>query len=367
MQVRLSAQRALANPAFFIVSSRTGMYTTLVKQRPLLPTIATVYHPLEQYLNLSAPKGFPRPEPAYPLTPLDAYLIYLIIAVHPGAPILIDFATAASRGMSTLLGLRHPRLRCVFLPPGFSSNCHLFLDHFLRNQCSALARLETLPSDHSLPYLLLESDVVLLFDARSAKPDDLLAHLHFWLAGSLNPLLLVLGLGRVGECPHIKSLLTAFPSGSPRRFSLLRDLSGTLTASGLAVVADRANPVAHGLLARLQELFITNYSILDLLRSATDGENHSDRTDPTAMPSHCQFLDWNEEINELKHRSRQAWEEADMCEAQLRAIRAALPYRFLARLGILSARRRARRAAEIWRTKGILALARTIGRRLLAR
>src|SRR5437667_110525 len=99
----------------------------------------------------------------------------------------------------------------------------------------------------------------------SFGPVDVLGPDPQRVMGPLDALVLVLGLGRVGECSAIEALLGLCSAGSGRRFRLVRELGEVLVASHLGVVARHERLDADDILLRVQALFAGNLSVLELL------------------------------------------------------------------------------------------------------
>ena len=87
-----------------------------------------------------------------------------------------------------------------------------------------------------------------------------------WLDEQPDALVLVLGLGRVGDCPAIASLLSLCAPELGKRLWLLRELSEVLMASHLGLVARHDHPHVADVLLSLQQFYTGNYCYLDLLR-----------------------------------------------------------------------------------------------------
>src|SRR5262245_60729873 len=92
---------------------RRSMNPTIQDQRPPLPSILTVYRPIEEYWE-SSTAGDWGPEPSQALDALDAFLVHRLLELAPGRPLLIDAAMARTGGASSLIGLTHARVRGVW-------------------------------------------------------------------------------------------------------------------------------------------------------------------------------------------------------------------------------------------------------------
>jgi hypothetical protein len=365
------------------------MYPAFTTKRPRLPSIMTVFQPIEQYRADLGKRGPFSASAAATLEPLDAYLAHLFLSGHPGEPTLIDLAAESTAGASTLLGLLHSRVSRVLAVggplPGDRRAYRGAVEDFLHRQGKTLSCLEWLPHAQQTPELKDEADAILFLDAGRPTVD---AEVEHWLNVLPDAVVLVFGLGAVGDCATIDALLQRFPSGSRRRFTLLRDCGEVLSASRLGMVVDRNNSSADVALARLKQWFTGNCSYLGLLRSATEQAIRSTSSDGDAQKVHCLFVEWNEEINRLKRTAQQTREVAAAreeellglqraLEEELLGLRRSLSYRISDRLCRLRSRLApeptwryrlyylVRRAAQIGRKEGARSLFRRIVRRCL--
>jgi hypothetical protein len=357
------------------------MYPPFTKTRPRLPSLSTVFQPIEQY-HAALEERCPLAAPAVAsLEALDAYLVHLFLNCHPSAPTVLDLAAEATAGASTLLGLLHPRVkhvRAVGGPlPGDRRAYRGVVEDFLRDQGQPLARLEWIPNADATSQRNVGADAVLFLDAGREAVD---AEVERWLNVFPAAIVLVFGLGAVGDCAAIDSLLRRFPSGSRRRFALVRDYGEALSASRLGVVASRDESSADVALFRLRQLFAGNYTFLGLLRSATEQAIRSTSSDQDVLQSgHCLFGDWNAEINRLKQAAQQAREEKAVREEELLRFQRTLSYRLADRLcrwrGRLAPETTwryrvyhlVRRSAQVWHKEGASGLLRRMARRCLRR
>jgi len=385
------------------------MHPAFTKKRPRLPSISTVFQPIEQY-RAALEEQQPLADPAVSLEALDAYLVHLFLDYHPGAPAVLDFAAEATAGASALLASLHPRVEHVHAIggplPGHRRAYRGVVEDCLGDQDRPPARLEWLSSAEVTPQRKAGADAVFFVDAGRADVD---AEVERCLNVLPAAVVLVFDLGAVGDCAAIDALLQRFPSGSPRRFALLRDCGEVLSASRLGMVASREDSSAEVILCRLGQLFTGNYSFLGLLRSATEGAIRATSSDKDVLQNDRLFTDWNAEINRLKQAAQQAREDAAQAREsaarqaredaaqqaresaaqqahegaaareELFRIRSALSYRLSERLcrwrGRLAPETTwrysiyhvVRRSAQIWRKEGAGSLLRRIARRCFRR
>ncbi|HTU88639.1 MAG TPA: hypothetical protein VMF69_00945 [Gemmataceae bacterium] len=343
--------------------------------RPRLPSILSVFQPIEQYQTGLRQQSMLLAAVAADLEPLDAYLVHLLMNVHPGEPAILDLTAEATGGASTLLGLLHPRQPRVYAAggplPGDRHSYRGGVEEFLQRQGKSFSLLHWLPHAEPAAELRGETDVI-VFVSRSRLDAD--AEVEQWLNVLPSALVLVFGLGAVGDCPTLDALVQRFPTGSPRRLALLRDSGEVLSASRLGLVTNRDNAAAEIALRRLKQLFTSNYSFLGLLRSATEQAIGATESDAAARESSAHFLAWNQEINQLKKAAQQGSEDAGAAE-ELRAIKTSLGYRLSERFRRwrkqLAPDRTLRyrlfnllrRVGQIWRREGVLGLFSRVVRR----
>jgi hypothetical protein len=290
------------------------MYPTLHTTRPRLPSVLSVFGPIEQY-QAEQDKRAPFRGAAAIIEPLDAYLAHLLVNVYPGEPVLLDLAAEATAGASTLLGLLHPRQPRVYAVagplPGDRRAYRGMVEEFVQRQGKELTPLHWLSRAESAADLHGETDVFIFV---AASEPDVDAKAEQWLNFLPSAIVLVFGLGAVGDCAVLDALVHRFPTGSPRRLTLLRESGEVLSASRLGIVAEHSNAAAELTLRRFQQLFTGNYSFLGLLRSVTEQALGASQSDT--------FLEWNDEINQLKKAAAE----------ELHALKSSLSYRLSERL-----------------------------------
>jgi hypothetical protein len=290
------------------------MNSTIESHRRPLPSISTVYRPIEQYWEVSRPVDLPDAEPTQALNPVDAFLVHRLLEMVPGHPVLIDAALARTGGASTLIGMHHPRVRRVWAvadPESLPSQRALaMLRDYIAARGSELAALTIIERAEFADSLANQLGAVILTDARAGGAAMLAEEVGHWLDKRPDALVLVLGLGHVGDCPAITALLSLCSPGSAKQLRLLREVNEVLIASRLAIVARRGHPYIAGALVRLEQLYTGNYRYLDLLWSTNHAALREANLDADILRNHRTFGAISEEIEGLKRALHEANERA---------------------------------------------------------
>ncbi len=300
------------------------MNSTMTERRRPLPSIATVYRPIEEYWEQSRPVGSLDGGPTEALNPLDAFLVHRLLELVPGHPVLIDAANALTGGASSLIGMHHPRAVDVWaVVDAESLPSRRSLESLQRysGRRGATPSSSFRPVDRSdlLDDLAGQAGAIVLADARGGDAAGLAVDIGRWLDARPDALVLVLGLGRVGNCPAVSSMMSLCLPGSGRRFRLLRELSEVLMGSSLGMVAGDDHPDVDVALMRLEQLYTGNYRYLDLLWRANHAALREARIDADVLRGHLTFGAISEEIEGLKCAVREANERAERAERATRA------------------------------------------------
>jgi hypothetical protein len=283
------------------------------KSRPV-PSISTVYRPIEEYWESSHPAGLPESGLSEALYPLDALLIHRLLTLVPGRPLLIDAAIAMTGGASCVLGLAHPSVRRVWAITEPGSLMHERSLSAVRGHFEArdlqVARLELVAGAELPDRLADQTNALILAHARMSDGAALAEGIGRWLDRRSDSLVLVLGLGRTGDCPGIEALLSLCAPGSGWRLQLMRELHEVFMTSRLAIVARRDHPYLGGALARLEQLYSGNYRYLDLVWRMDYAAMREAQLDAEILRNHGTFGPISEEIEGLKRAVREANERA---------------------------------------------------------
>jgi hypothetical protein len=250
----------------------------IIRQSQCFPDIATIdsiYRPVSLLLERLTGK---RPT-ADDLSPLDAYLLHLILEFCPSPITVGDLAVEGTQGITSLVCLRNKNVVKVV--------ASVSPDHALRARSEPFEGLDGLVSQevgkrkvlsfvdepakitaHLNPEdLAIAAFPVFLIDP-AALGNDLNQTLERIFEAYPSSLVLVLSVGRVGACRILDSLVRNCCIGSPLRLWLLREASGALQASRLALVAPSDLGFVRNLILRVEQLFDTNYDFLRLVHDS---------------------------------------------------------------------------------------------------
>ena len=301
------------------------MNATIPDTRQPLPSIVTVYRPIEEFWESSGAASGLGPEPSAALDPFDAFLVHRLLELAPGRPLLVDTAMARTGGASSLVGLAHRHVRAVWAvtePGSLSARRALSaLRGHLRSRGLGLAPLEAVARPELAVGLADQPGTIILTDARGGEVASLAEEIGHWLEARPDALVLVLGLGQVGDCPAIASLVSLCTPESGKRFRLLRELSEVLMASHLGLVARHDHPHVANILWRLQQCYTGNYRYLDLLRQVNHAALREARIDADAMRNHPFSWALTAEIEELKRALQAAREQLAVTQEALQVAR----------------------------------------------
>lgn len=243
----------------------------------LLPTLFSCHRPVHRYARLLARAGGGA-VPEECVGPVDAFLMYQLVAFLPEPPQVIDLVAEATRGASTALWASHPGVKRVIAPRanvagtpdrrgditggwrpvfeagagelGFDS-CGVDLGAPPLDGPAAWDALgKTL--DPAAPTLVMAPPVVETVEAVfAARPAAMV---------------LLAGLGRLGRDPRLGPLL-AWCEGAGARLTALRDLAPFFHASGLAVVGRGDGAGMEAAMERARQRFDGNFDFLGMARA----------------------------------------------------------------------------------------------------
>jgi hypothetical protein len=235
-----------------------------------IPTVDQADRPLRSYRQLL--RGV---DVDHQLASLDAYLFVLCLEFLSGSAVVTDL-TGAPAEVSTL-ALSHQRVGQVVTWLGedpTAPSCvasiralrSLAPNHdrweIAPNLDSALCRLGESPGELSSQHLVA---IAAESASRAAPVSELVRKI---LDANSRAIVIVPGLGRIGECRALASLVCRFPPDSRARLTLARELRGMVQACSLGLIYEKTNEQAKTLFERIEYLFITNYDYLDLITEA---------------------------------------------------------------------------------------------------
>ena len=129
---------------------------------------------------------------------------------------------------------------------------------------SALRRLDRPPGEPSL------RQIVVIAADREGVVADLSELALEILDTNREAIVIALGLGRIGECRQLSALAFAFPPDSRWALTLARELRGMPQNCSVGLVYDRSHEQVTTTLERIENLFVTNYDYLDLLKEVCE-------------------------------------------------------------------------------------------------
>jgi hypothetical protein len=304
------------------------MNVNVDETRPTVPSIFTVYRPIEEYWERTYAGAGSKRETWDALKPLDAFLVHRLIELIPKDTILIDHATAVSGGASSFLALVHPRVREVW---AVNERDSLEFKRAItairadRDDCGeSAAKLVVIPQKELSDKAGRTRGLVHLVDARSQDLAALAADITRWLEARPDALVIVLSVGTFGSCPALASLLGLCAPGSGLRLNLPREHSEALLASRLALVARNDHPQLALTLERLAQSYRGNYNYIELLEQVNDSALRTAALDETILRNHLTFGPISAEIEELKRLAREAIEREAVTARALQEARAQL-------------------------------------------
>jgi hypothetical protein len=229
----------------------------------LLPTIYSVYRPIEEYVELLDVSGVRSAERLRRLQPLDCLLVHSLLDFCTTPPLVIDLAAGDTLGASSLLCLMHVRPRAVLVPElgsGGGSEVpwqRVFQQYLKTHATDAAAKLAAQRED-----VTAEGTVFLI-----GTSPNLPTAVAQCFAKNKRGIVVIMGLGKTGACPALAELLSACGPSSSRRIALVREMGETLTSSALGLVYDKANTVVEEMAFRLRGLYASNFALLELLKT----------------------------------------------------------------------------------------------------
>jgi len=241
-----------------------------------LPSVYAAYRRVETYLDRVAtfePSAGSGPSS---LAPMDALLASLFIQFHCRRVAVVDLASEATRGSTTLLcaGLSNVRVVKIRRAIGSSSTdpwgpaFREFLDD---DAAAGLAPVEPFAGEFDLPGALLPDDKarslpesLVLVQTHGVDREGVKIMLDEGLRLAPGAPVLVFGLDRVGRCEAVSEILGSCESSGDRLY-LFRELAGVVGPSGLGLIAPRGDQQVELSLQRIEHFFASNFDFLRLV------------------------------------------------------------------------------------------------------
>lgn len=357
----------------------------------LLPSISSSYRRLASLLERAGDVQGPA------IGPLDTLLLTLYLEFRADRIAVVDFASGATRGASTLLASTRRTVRLVRVawdvegpaPGGWPA-----IEDALEDlEPGASCPVEPIvpgasglvgPASRQAFELAIISAKGLVRSEFSDRIDEVKGIVR---GGPV----LVIGLGPTGRCPAVSELVSRSEGSEPPRLILFRELAGILGESGVGLLAD--DPDAElTTLNRISAFFSGNFDFLRMVegvcRAAAISSQLDEPTRQRIMPGNSQGgIDLEQAIRllsesnrerdvfraEVDHLLEHVWTLQQEQQGLLRAIEEAadrslpilpLPEPTLAIIPTpVPLPSLARRAARIWRRDGFGGLVRRVHHR----
>jgi hypothetical protein len=234
-------------------------------------TVDQACRPLREYRERTSGQGL-----VERLSPIDAYLFALLLEFLRGPIVLTDLCGLPSEVSALALSHHHVNRVVTWMEAGDSPAALASrqaveqIDPGCRRweTCSDLdIALRSGAATPSLPQCLQ----LVVIGAWSTADGRRAAELaRDALASHPQAILIIVGLGRFGECQTLASLALAYQPASTYRITLARELQGIGPGCSLGLIYSRSSDHARSALHRIEDLFITNYDYLDLLAEVSE-------------------------------------------------------------------------------------------------
>jgi hypothetical protein len=236
-------------------------------------TIGSAYHAVEGYLErLASLSGAGDAASPLSVSPIDALLIHLLALYQPARPYVVDLAAASTWGVSTLLCRTDPSVRQVVTScenPG--EKWQTILGHYLRDWTVPLVECVTVEGTRDALAKVSDSvaPTLVIAVSKDATTEQSSTAFEIWLELAPQAVLVLLGVEKTGDSSAL-AFLTARCTRSTYRLALPRELAPALTQSRLALVSRRDNPTFDSALGRIEQLFASQFQMLDLIKRVCD-------------------------------------------------------------------------------------------------
>jgi hypothetical protein len=332
-------------------------------------TIASTALVLDEFRSFRARQSKGRRADHLPvsgLSSLDAHLVAAVLEFCTEAPVLLDLASGATAGESTVLAATHPRVSKVLIGPRQADrdSAGRFLSEASEFDSCPLEMLPELDGSlasgravDALERHVAGGELATVCGLAGLSPEELIAVAESLMGRFPESLLLVFPMERVGDCPHLQALLSRFSHRSEHAVRILREEGEFFARSRLALVQRRDGRASAGL-ERLLDSYRGNCSFLDLICDRYLTAIQDADADQASLTSRgVNWLDpYQQEVADLHRQLRDKEEE----------LAGVMPW--LGRRVWQSCKwpvRKARRAVEVFRQGGFGAVCRKVARRLL--
>ncbi|ODU01873.1 MAG: hypothetical protein ABS79_01075 [Planctomycetes bacterium SCN 63-9] len=241
-------------------------------------TIHTVYRAVEQFQRWLEPTI----EGPAPLPPLDAFVLHLLIDFCPESVFVADLACDATSGSTSVVCLANPLARRVAAATSDAprriggAGLSRILEEFAienfdqrRPDCllplgssgssSSIDSIRRALSPHEVPFFII--DAANFERAGGWRIEQILGELP-------GALIVVIDVGKVGDCAAAQRLVGECRNDSPYRLWRMAETSESLSKSRVCLIAGRRHPFADLLVNRIDRYFTTNFDFLDLVRDS---------------------------------------------------------------------------------------------------
>ena len=219
---------------------------------------------------------------ALSLGAIDFFLLHQWIAQYAMRPRVIDLASEATRGASTLFFLGNPQVREVqMLPPAEraagSPDWRPLLeaaasDHEVSPQpaCHVLAAGRVGEIRRCFREDELRPPLLVLWHVDEKESHESLENtLEELLSLQEDVIVAVCPLGRIGHCRALASLIAHCASHQEHRLAALREICPFTATSQLGILYRASNANADEMLEGLEHGFVGNFQFLSLIRELT--------------------------------------------------------------------------------------------------
>ncbi len=301
------------------------MFTaTAFDKRPVIATISSCRAGLEAYWETlgEAALGVPPAELNPLLSPLDAFLFQMLLESGPKGLVVADMAAGDTFGATTATALVHPTPQRVLAWMNRGSDTEEIAEALRQyaRRSDGGPRLEFLASDDLPANLVARKGLFVVVDSRTADPAALAKAVKRWQSTHPDSVIVVLGIGPVGESEALDELLNLCRADTGRRLWLVRELADAVISSQLVVIARTGLELAETAIRRIVLSYTGNIRYLELLCDLNTSAIRKTDSDHTALWAHPSGSPVLAEIEALKQQIHAAREEAEGVQVRVRSL-----------------------------------------------